>query len=178
MLEQDQKLHNVTQTQARLLEYQPGAPGQQTLTAGQVTNLGASLPGLGLPETTPAIHQLTSPVCVSYGAGMSRTISAGCTIPANAAPTGNGGPAATVDRVWLPQGRGALIGVTAGTGQPSPRSWYLLDGATRYGLTGPGVAAILGYQLTSDETVLPAALVDALPAGRSLDPGVASQPAG
>ena len=175
VLESDQKLHSVSQVQANLLEHEPGAPAETSLPASQETTPGTPVPSGGLPTVVTTIPQVASPLCVTYGTGMSRTISAGGTIPANATPTGNGGPM-TVDRVWLPQGRGALIGVTASPGQPTANSWFLLDGVTRYGLAGPGVASFLGYNLASDEVMLPASLVDVLPTGRALDPGVADQP--
>jgi ESX secretion system ATPase EccB len=173
VLEPDQKLHNVTPVQATLLEHEPGAPGQLSLAAGQATNLGDHVPNPGLPYNKPTIPQFTSPVCASLGTGGSRTITAGGTIPANPTPTGNGSPT-TVDRVWLPQDHGALIGVTA-TDQSRVKAWFLLDGATRYGLAGTAVAGDLGYNLASEETVLPASLVDVLPQGPALDPSQVKQ---
>jgi type VII secretion protein EccB len=174
VLETDQKLHNVTAVQATLLEHEPGAPAQATLAAGQATNLGAPVPNGGLPASKPTIPQFTSPVCVSLGAGLSRTITTGGTMPANPTPTGNGSPT-TVDKVWLPQGHGALIGVTGGPDLPPVKSWFLLDGATRYGLAGSAVAGDLGYDLSQVETVLPASLVDVLPQGPALDPNRVQQ---
>lgn len=175
-LGQDGKLHPLTQLQATLLEDVPKAPKPQEIASSTATSdIGAPLALNGLPVAQPTIPGFTSPVCVSYGAGMSRTITTGGAIPANATPTPNGGPG-TVNQVWLPQGRGALIGVTTSASQSPAQSWFLLDGVTRYGLAGPGVASILGYNLASDQVTLPASLVDTLPAGRSLDPGPASQP--
>jgi type VII secretion protein EccB len=172
VLDQEGKLDPITQVQAELLEFEAnGAPeGQQQIAPSTAAeDVGTPVPAGNLPSTLPKIPRLTSPVCVSYGAGMNPTITAGGTIPANATPTGNGSPT-TVDRVWLPQGHGALIGVTASTDRPPVKTWFLLDGATRYGLSSSEVAYVLGYNLKQDETVLPASLVDLLPMGPALDP--------
>lgn len=178
VLDQGGKLDPVTPVQAALLEFAPSAPKQPQSIAPSTAaeNVGTPIPSDSLPATLPRIPRFTSPVCVSYGTGMSRTVTTGGTIPANASPTGNGSTT-TVDRVWLPQGRGALIGVTASVNQPPVKQWFLLDGAKRYGLSGSAVANILGYDLAKDETVLPASLVDVLPEGKALDPGAANQPA-
>lgn len=178
VLDQGGKLDPVTPVQADLLEFAPNAPKRQQQIAPSTAaeNVGTPIPSDNLPGALPRIPRFTTPVCVSYGKGMSRTVSTGGTIPANASPTGNGGPM-TVDRVWLPQGHGALIGVTASVNQPPVKSWSLLDGAKRYGLSGSAVANILGYDLAKDETVLPAALVQVLPQGQALDPEAANQPA-
>ena len=178
-LGQDGKLDPLSELQATLLEDQPGAPKPQQIASSTASaNVGSPIPLNGLPSTLPKTPQLTSPACVTYGAGMSRTITTGGTIPPNATGTGNGSPT-TVDRVWLPAGRGALIGTTADASSASApvTSWSLLVGATRYGLARPGVASDFGYNLKTDQVVLPAALVDVLPQGKALDPYAAAQAA-
>jgi hypothetical protein len=39
------------------------------------------------------------------------------------------------------------------------------------------VASVLGYQLPGQSTVLPASVLDVVPAGRAVDPAVATQQA-
>lgn len=179
VLEEGGKLDTVSALQATLLEEQPGgANQQQPIPASTATaDLQGSLPSGGLPSTLPKTPVVSSPSCITYGAGLSRTITTGDSIPANATPTGNSSPM-SVNQVWLPEGSGALIGVTADTNKPTPpvRQWYLLDGATRYGLAGSGVASVLGYDLAKEQTVLPAQLVNVLPEGKALDPSAAQQP--
>ena len=49
--------------------------------------------------------------------------------------------------------------------------------ATRYALPTHSVAAILGYTLKSQSAVLPAAVLDQIPAGPPLSPTAATNPA-
>jgi hypothetical protein len=98
-------------------------------------------------------------------------------VPANAVPTSGsaGDGSAGVDQVSLPPDHGALVGVVPGAGSTAPvSSWFLITGATRYGLSSSGVAAVLGYHLASDETELPASLVQLIPQGKPLDPTAAT----
>jgi hypothetical protein len=53
-----------------------------------------------------------------------------------------------------------------------------VTGATRYALSSQSVAAVLGYNLQTQATVLPAALLDLLPSGPALNPGAATAAAG
>lgn len=181
VLEQDGKLHSVSSLQAFLLEEEPGAPGQQTVTPS-IANSNTGSPverPAGLPATRPQAAPASGTVCYTYATGGKQAITTGATVPANATSTGNSSPA-TVNQVWLPSGGGALIGMSSKPGSTSASSvssWALLSGATRYGLNGSGVASMLGYDLSKDETVLPASLVSVLPAGKGLDPVAAAQPA-
>ena len=53
-------------------------------------------------------------------------------------------------------------------------SYFLVTGATRYALSSQSVAAVLGYNLNSQATVLPAAILDLLPSGPALNPNAAT----
>ena len=57
-------------------------------------------------------------------------------------------------------------------------SYFLVTGATRYALSSQGVAAVLGYDLKTQATVLPAALLDLLPSGPALSPAAATAASG
>ncbi len=56
------------------------------------------------------------------------------------------------------------------------RFHFLVAGATRYALSLQDVAAVLGYDLESQATVLPAALLDLLSSGPALNPNPATAP--
>ena len=105
-------------------------------------------------------------------------------MPAGAVPVTRGSgsrgadQAPGVDQVWLPADHGALVGVAASPDSASGvASWFLVSGATRYALASPGLAAALGYNLSADETVLPASVVDLLPQGPVLDASAATDQA-
>jgi hypothetical protein len=94
------------------------------------------------------------------------------------ATNGSGG----VNQVALPPGTGALIGVLGGTqpaagaGQaPVVSSYFLLTGGLRYGLASRSVAAVLGYTLPRQQTLLPAEVAQLIPQGPALDPSNAQQ---
>ena len=48
-------------------------------------------------------------------------------------------------------------------------------GSRRYGLASPAVAAMLGYHLAAQRTLVPASVLDLIPAGPGLDPAAARQ---
>ena len=50
-------------------------------------------------------------------------------------------------------------------------SYFLITGGQRYGLASPGVAAVLGYQLAAQRTLVPASVIDLIPAGPRARPG-------
>lgn len=172
------KLAQVTATQAQLLERQPGAPAQRTISPSMATGdlSGTPVPGGGLPPTVPALAPVTSALCVSYGPGLTRQIVTGGTVPAGAAPTG-ATSAAAVSQVWLPPAHGALVGAAPASSASGVTSYFLVTGATRYALPAQSVAAVLGYNLARQATVLPAALLDLLPSGPPLNPAAATSAA-
>jgi type VII secretion protein EccB len=180
------KLETVTPVQADLLDRERGATLKQISPSAAAGDLaGVSLPGGGLPTSVPAVAAVNSPVCVEYGAGLGHSITTGGAVPSGAVPvtkgTGGSGSVASavgVDQVWLPADHGALVGVAASPDSASGvASWFLVSGATRYALASPGLAAALGYDLSSDETVLPASVVDLLPQGPVLDSSAATDQA-
>jgi type VII secretion protein EccB len=178
-------LARISQTQDKLLEFEPGAPNkgnQLTLSPSQVTthSSASAVPGGGLPASIPAAAApgSSAPWCVVYaGAGGSRTLTpqvqAGGQIPSGATATGI---PADVGQVALPPGAGALVGDAPGTGQGSGAiSYFLVAEGRRYALASTEVAGMLGYSL-SQAVLLPAGVVDLIPAGPALDPAQATRP--
>jgi type VII secretion protein EccB len=195
VLSADGKLSTVTAVQGALLDREPGAgrPVQISPAAATGDLSGSAVPGGGLPAAIPALAPAASPVCVVYGPGMSRSVTAGGSVPAGAVPVASGGgsgasggPAGSgvaVSQVWLPPDHGALVGVAPDASSSSGvASWFLVTRAARYGLSASGqpasaLAAALGYSLAADQTVPPASVVDLLPQGPVLSPAAATQPA-
>ena len=79
-----------------------------------------------------------------------------------------------MSQVWLPPAHGALAGAAPGSTASGVTSYFLVTGATRYALSSQSVAAVLGYNLKTQATVLPAALLDLLPSGPALNPNAAT----
>ena len=79
-----------------------------------------------------------------------------------------------MSQVWLPPAQGALAGAAPGNTASGVTSYFLVTGATRYALSSQSVAAVLGYDLKTQSTVLPAALLDLLPSGPALNPNAAT----
>lgn len=88
-------------------------------------------------------------------------------MPPGGTPTGL---AAGVGQVALPPGAGALVGVAPG----GTISYFLVAGGRRYALASTEVAGMLGYSL-SQAVLLPAGVVDLIPAGPALDPAQATK---
>jgi type VII secretion protein EccB len=174
VLEASGKLATISATLADLLRTNPGAPGLTQITNAMATAdlSGATIPNGGLPATLPQVAPQVATLCVVYGAGLSRSLTSGGTIPADAAATtGQAG----VNAVWLPSGHGALAGAAPSTQQPaSAIVWFLISGTERFALPSPSVASVLGYDLHASGTVLPAAVLDLLPQGPVLDPAAAT----
>jgi len=170
------RLATVTDVQAALLEREPGAPAAQVISPSAATSdlSGTAVPNNGLPAEVPALPATTSPLCVTYGPGLSPRITAGGTVPAGAVPVNATG--AGIGQVWLPPDHGALIGTVPSTDQPGTvTASFLVTGATRYALPSPGVASALGYNLGTEQAVLPASVLELLPQGPVMDPAKATQ---
>ncbi len=173
-------LAQITQTQAQLLGFEPGAPARATLSPPEVDgHLSAvRVPGGGLPSSVPAVTAPapTVPLCVVYsGAGrnLTRQVEAGGQMPPGGVPTGAPGG---VGRVTLPPGSGALVGADPGTGpDPGVISYFLVADGRRFALASTRVAGMLGYGL-SQAVLLPAGVVDLIPSGPALDPARAARP--
>ena len=168
----------ISRTQAALLNSEPGAR-QASLQASQVSDhrSAATVPGGGLPASIPAFAApgSSAPLCVVYAGGTRLTsqIETGGQMPAGGVVTGI---PADVGQVALPPGAGALVGDAPGTGLRSGAiSYFLVAAGRRYALASTEVAGMLGYSL-SQAAVLPAGVVDLIPAGPALDPAQAARP--
>jgi hypothetical protein len=172
-------LAQITQTQAALLDSEPGAAQSATLVPSQVSghrSASTVSPG-GLPASIPAIASPGSaPLCVVYsggGAALADQVETGGRMPSGGTPTGN---TVGVTAVALPSGAGALVGDAPGPGQASGAiSYFLVVAGRRYPLVRTEVAGMLGYDL-SQAALLPAAVVDLIPSGPALDPAQAARP--
>jgi type VII secretion protein EccB len=175
VLEANGRLATVTDVQAALLELEIGARAQSISlsTAGSHVS-GTVVPDNGLPAEIPALPAMTSPLCVTYGPGLSPRITTGGAVPPGAVPVNAAG--AGIGQVWLPPDHGALIGAAPSTDQPGTvTAWFLVTGATRYALPNLSVASALGYNLGAEQTVLPASVLELLPQGPVMDPAAATQ---
>ncbi len=148
-------------TSALCVRYGPGLQ-RQIITGGTVP-AGATPTGATSTGATPT-------GATSTGATPTGATSTGATPAAVAsAPS-----AASVSQVWLPPAHGALAGAAPGSTASGVTSYFLVTGATRYALSSQSVAAVLGYNLNSQATVLPAAILDLLPSGPALNPNAAT----
>jgi type VII secretion protein EccB len=169
----------ISQMQAALLTSEPGAPNRITLDASQVTGhrSASTVPDDGLPATTPRVAApgSSAALCVVFSGGggaLTPRVETGGTVPPGS-PTGVPGD---VDNVALPPGTGALVGDAPGPGQGTGAiSYFLVAGTRRYALASTEVAGLLGYSL-SQAVLLPAGVVDRIPAGPALDPTQATKP--
>jgi type VII secretion protein EccB len=171
----------ISQMQAQLLDFEAGAPNQATLSPSQVTGhlSGTSVPGGGLPSSVPAVAApaAAAPWCVVYSGGgtaLAGQVETGGTMPSGGVPTD---VPADVGQVTLPPGAGALVGSDPGPGPDSGViSYFLVANGRRYALAETEVADMLGYDLSTQAVLLPAGVVDLIPAGPPLDPAEATQP--
>jgi len=173
----DGRLAPISATQAQLLERVPDAPAPQAISPSQATShqSGATISGGGLPAAIPK-PATGSPLCVTYGPGLSGRVTVGGSVPSGTTPTGTSG--AQADAVWLPPDHGALAGAAPDPGQPgTATTYFLLAGATRYALSSRDVAQALGYDLASQATILPASVLDLIPQGPAMDPADATRQA-
>jgi type VII secretion protein EccB len=166
------RLSPVTPVVAALLQRLAGAPAAQqispSMAAGDLS--GTAIPSQGLPATLPRIVTMPAVVCVSYHGVSSRVVTVGGTVPSGGVAISDGGG---VNRVWLPAGRGALVGTSPG-GTATGATWFLVSGGHRYALSSRSVAAVLGYDLSTSGILLPASLVTLLPQGPALNPAAAT----
>jgi ESX secretion system ATPase EccB len=138
----------------------------------------------GLPQFPPTVVSFTpsAPLCAVYDAGgpgpAAGQVTRGGTIPDGAIPAaGAVAPgSASVDNVWLPPNKGALIGVATGGSQQSATTYFLVEGGTRYALQSRAVAADLGYSLGAQGVLVPVNVADLIPTGPVLSPANAALP--
>ncbi len=175
----------ISPMQASLLASEPNAPPRASLAQSQVSNhlSATSVPGGGLPSNIPAVvtPAASAPLCMVYsgggtaatGAALTGQVETGGTVPAGGVATG---VPADVGQVTLPAGAGALVGADPSTGPDTGVvSYFLIADGRRYALAYKEVAGMLGYNL-SEAVLLPAGLVDLIPAGPALDPALANRP--
>jgi type VII secretion protein EccB len=174
----------ISPMQASLLVSEPGASPRTTLAQSQVSGhlSSASVPGGGLPASvpsvvTPAAH---ASLCMVYsGAGTAATgtaltgqVETGGTLPSGGVATG---AATDVGQITLPPGGGALVGADPSAGSDSGVvSYFLIADGRRYALASTAVIGMLGYD-RSQAVLLPAGVVELIPAGPALDPALAKK---
>jgi type VII secretion protein EccB len=178
-------LARITKTQAELLDSELHAPPPAKLNPSQISGhmSAARISAGGLPESVPAIAGTSpsAPLCVVYatqggGTRMARQVVLGGRMPSGGVPTG---APAGVGQVVLPPGAGALVGATPGNGASGTAiSYFLVSGGRRYALASKSVAGMLGYDLSPEAVLLPASVIDLIPAGPALDPVAAVKPVG
>lgn len=175
----------ISPMQASLLTSEPGAPPKTTLTPGQAASHQSSVqvPRGGLPTSIPAMvtPAASAPLCMVYSGGgtavtgtaLTGQVEIGGRVPSGGVPTG---VPADVGQVTLPPGGGALVAADPSAGSDSGVvSYFLIADGRRYALAGTGVIGMLGYNL-SQAVLLPAGVVDLIPAGPALDPSLADRP--
>jgi type VII secretion protein EccB len=187
-----QGLAPVTDTEANLLDVVAGQVRQGTVTTAQAASHHGSLSADGMPLSmpVPANRNVSprAPLCVVYSGPASTgpvagQVTVGGRVPANGLATTGG---TYVNRIAMRPGRAALVAVVPalpspasassaapGGQRPDVTSWFLVTGGVRYGLASPGVAAVLGYNLARQQTLVPASVVDLIPQGPAFDPAAA-----
>jgi type VII secretion protein EccB len=172
----------ISPMQASLLVSEPGASPRATLAQSQVSGhlSSASVPGGSLPAgvpsvVTPAAH---ASLCMVYSGGgtaatgtaLTGQVETGGTLPSGGVATG---AATGVGQITLPPGGGALVGADPSAASDSGVvSYFLIAGGRRYALASTAVIGMLGYD-RSQAVLLPAGVVDLVPAGPALDPTLA-----
>jgi type VII secretion protein EccB len=178
----------VSQTEAALLDAARGQVPPRSAASAAVADDRApgSLPASGLPTQMPRLvgYQPAAPLCVVYAGTASARAAGGQLTVGGTVPTGGlaipGASGRTL--LTLPPGKAALAGVEPGpasaaaAGTARVTSYFLITGGHRYGLASPGVAAVLGYHVDTQRTLVPASVIDLIPAGPALDPAAARRP--
>jgi type VII secretion protein EccB len=180
-------LEPVTRTEAALLNAARGQVPQGAVAPSVVADdrAGASMSAAGLPQRMPSLvgYDPAAPLCVVYSGpasarGSGGRLTVGGTVPAGGLPDGVAGSHTQID---LPPGKATLAGVVPGPAASgngaAVTGYFLISGGRRYGLASPGVAAMLGYQLKAQRTLVPASVLDLIPLGPALDPATARQQA-
>ncbi|MGE5290577.1 MAG: type VII secretion protein EccB [Micromonosporaceae bacterium] len=150
--------------------------------SGHVTQ--AKVGNSDLPQVPPTVILFgpTAPLCAVYNAGSGPAageVALNGVIPSGALPAAGATPGnASVNRVWLPPNKGALIGVSTVSGQQSATTYFLVVGATKYALAARAAttAADLGYSLGAQSVLVPVNISDLIPRGSTLDPTAARLP--
>jgi type VII secretion protein EccB len=172
----------ISPMQASLLVSQPNSPARATLAQSQVSGhlSGANVPGGDLPTGIPSVvtPAASAPLCMVYSGGgtaatgtaLAAQVETGGTLPSGGFTTG---AANDVGQITLPPGSGALVGADPSAASDSGVvSYFLIAGGRRYALASTAVIGMLGYD-RSQAVLLPAGVVDRVPAGPALDPALA-----
>jgi type VII secretion protein EccB len=164
----------VTQTEERLLRAIPGQK-MTTISPAGVSGHEATTRVLsgGLPPAPPAMVNGTlnpaAPKCVVYpGPATAALVTVGGRVPAGQAVHGQG----FVNQIAMRPGAGALVAEVNGA-NPDVTGYFLVTRGVRYGFASPRVAAVLGYQLSRQQVLMPASVVDLIPQGPAFDPAAA-----
>jgi len=183
-----QGLAPITVTEAKLLEAMRNQVPQGTVTTAQAANHHGSVSADGMPLTMPnpanKSISASAPLCVVYSGPASTgpvagRVTVGGRVPANGLAITGG---SYVNRIAMRPGSAALAAVVPGlpssssaaaSQRPEVTSYFLVTGGVRYGLAAPDVAAMLGYNLASQQTLVPASVVDLIPQGPAFDPSAA-----
>ena len=174
----------ISPMQASLLESEPGAPPKATLTPGQAAShqSAVQVPRGGLPTSVPSVvtPAASASLCMVYagsgtagtGTALAGQVETGGKLPSGGVPTGS---ATDVGQIRLPPGAGALVGADPSAGSDSGVvSYFLIADGRRYALASTGVIGMLGYS-RSQAVLLPAGVLDLIPAGPALDPALATR---
>ncbi|MEV6812492.1 type VII secretion protein EccB [Micromonospora sp. NPDC051296] len=179
-------LAGITELQAGLLLARTGQREPEQLSLGrfaalpQLADLAPTGPGAP-PTAPPRLATMDSPVlCARVGddAGAIE-LRLGVDLPdLTAAPRTARGPdgPALADHVLVEPGRAAVVESVAAPGATGGAISVVTDLGRRYVLADAGVSAMLGYGEVAPVR-LPAGLVSLVPAGATLDPEAARQPA-
>lgn len=178
----------VTPTQAALLDAAPRQVPRASVgpAAAAADRAPGNMSAGGLPQRVPSLagYDPAAPLCVVYSgdtAAQAAQLTVGGSVPSAGLSLGAAGAPRTIA---LPPGAAALAGVvpgpsgpsvSAGAGAPMVTSYFLITGGRRYGLASPAVAAMLGYHLSTQRTLVPASVIDLIPQGPALDPAVAKR---
>jgi len=122
----------------------------------------------------------TSPLCATYS-DQSGATGAQVTIGAELPPPPDNvyGGANSVDQLVFPPGGAALAGVLPSEGKgPQVNTFDLVTEGKRFALQSRELAQKLGYDLATDGVLVPAGVIELIPAGPVLDPGIAQLPVG
>jgi type VII secretion protein EccB len=180
-------LEPVTQTQAALLNAARGQVPQGAVAPSVVADDRgqAAMTTGGLPQRMPSLvsYNPAAPLCVVYSGATSARgsggwLTVGGTVPGGGLPAGEPG---AHTQIALPPGKATLAGMVPGPAgapagtTPAVTGYFLISGGRRYGLASPAVAAMLGYHLGAQRTLIPASVLDLIPAGPGLDPAAARQ---
>ncbi|MBX7267160.1 type VII secretion protein EccB [Micromonospora sp. Llam7] len=176
-------LAGITELQAGLLLARTGQREPEQISLGRFAAL-PQLPdraptGPDAPPSAPPrlVTVDSSAVCARVGGDTGPVeLRLGVELPALAPAPQQPTDSTTADHVLVEPGRGAVVESVAAPGATGGAISVVTDLGRRYTLAGPDVTGMLGYGDVRPVR-LPAGVVSLVPAGASLDPDTARQPA-